>query len=176
MREKEVHLHLEAKIGDFDKSLILVWFSRNLSIIKRVLQFHVLKSDLFFRSAFDSVLSQFCHSRFLCLGFGLVQFGGHRLRWVSATEWQIRKVVHFHLVIVGDGLRNVSRKRWEFRWESLRRFTGFVRIYDADFHLKRLSTLPSTQVSLSVANWFGEVTGEDLEPRILCDAVASPVR
>ncbi len=58
--------------------------------------------------------------------------GGYRLRWICATEWQIREVVHFHLLIAGVGLNDVSRKRWESRWESSDRSTGFCRIYDAD--------------------------------------------
>jgi hypothetical protein len=58
--------------------------------------------------------------------------GGYRLRWICATEWQTRHVVHFHLLISGVGLNTLSRKRWEYRWESGNRNTGFCRIYDAD--------------------------------------------
>jgi len=58
--------------------------------------------------------------------------GGRRLRWVCATEWQQRDVVHFHLLIAGVGLSELSRKRWEVRWESTDLNTGFCRIYDAD--------------------------------------------
>jgi len=58
--------------------------------------------------------------------------GGSRLRWICATEWQIREVVHFHLLISGAGLRELSRKRWEVRWETGDRNAGFCRIYDAD--------------------------------------------
>jgi len=58
--------------------------------------------------------------------------GSNQLRWICATEWQIREVVHFHLLISGVGLGDVSRKRWESRWEALDRNTGFCRIYDAD--------------------------------------------
>jgi hypothetical protein len=61
--------------------------------------------------------------------------GGCGLRWILATEWQIRSVVHFHLVILGNSMDAlVSRKRWELRWESLGRKTGFCRIYTADKH------------------------------------------
>jgi len=60
--------------------------------------------------------------------------GGYRLRWICATEWQIREVVHFHLLISGVGLSELSRKRWEVRWESGDRSAGFCRIYDADRH------------------------------------------
>jgi hypothetical protein len=58
--------------------------------------------------------------------------GSHRLRWICATEWQRRDVVHFHLLISGVGLSELSRKRWEVRWETGDRNAGFCRIYDAD--------------------------------------------
>ena len=58
--------------------------------------------------------------------------GSDRLRWICATEWQIREVVHYHLLISGLGLSDLSRKRWEKRWEFGDRNTGFCRIYDAD--------------------------------------------
>jgi hypothetical protein len=61
--------------------------------------------------------------------------GGLQLRWICATEWQIRHVVHFHLLISGVGLRELSRKRWEVRWESGDRNAGFCRIYDAERNL-----------------------------------------
>lgn len=67
------------------------------------------------------------------LATGFEQQGGDRLKWVSATEWQKRHVVHFHLVIVGKGLENVSRKRWEFRWESINWNAGHCRTYNADY-------------------------------------------
>jgi hypothetical protein len=52
-----------------------------------------------------------------------------RLRWISATEWQKREVIHFHVILMGDGLGAMSRKRWEHRWEDIG--GGFCRIYDA---------------------------------------------
>jgi hypothetical protein len=58
--------------------------------------------------------------------------GGHQLRWILATEWQVRNVVHYHLLISGIGLSELSRKRWEVRWESGDRSSGYCRIYDAD--------------------------------------------
>ena len=58
--------------------------------------------------------------------------GGNRLRWICATEWQTREVVHFHLLISGEGLSELSRKRWEVRWETGSLSSGFCRIYDAD--------------------------------------------
>jgi len=58
--------------------------------------------------------------------------GGLRLRWICATEWQIRQVIHFHLLITGVGLSELSRKRWEVRWETIDGRSGFSRIYEAD--------------------------------------------
>lgn len=58
--------------------------------------------------------------------------GRDRLRWIIATEWQRRDVVHFHLLISGQGLDLLSRKRWERRWETIDRSAGFCRIYDAE--------------------------------------------
>lgn len=58
--------------------------------------------------------------------------GGLELRWICATEWQLRGVIHFHLLIAGVGLSELSRKRWEVRWETSDRNTGYCRIYDAD--------------------------------------------
>lgn len=55
-----------------------------------------------------------------------------QLRWIIATEWQIREVVHFHLLISGLGLSELSRKRWEVRWMSGNWNAGICRIYDAD--------------------------------------------
>ena len=55
-----------------------------------------------------------------------------RLRWITVKEWQKRDVIHLHSLIQGKGLGSLSRKRWEYRWESLGRNTGFCRIYDAD--------------------------------------------
>lgn len=65
-------------------------------------------------------------------GYEDISKGGYLLRWICATEWQKREVVHFHLLISGVGLSELSRKRWEVRWETKDRNTGFCRIYDAD--------------------------------------------
>jgi hypothetical protein len=62
-------LHLISKISNFYNSLILVWFSRNLLIRGRLVQFYVFKFNIVFFSRFNSAVSQFCHSRFvICLG------------------------------------------------------------------------------------------------------------
>lgn len=57
---------------------------------------------------------------------------GGQLRWIIATEWQVRNVIHYHLLISGVGLSELSRKRWEVRWMTGDRNAGFCRVYDAD--------------------------------------------
>lgn len=56
--------------------------------------------------------------------------GGGRLKYAVATEWQKRDVIHFHLVLTAHGLGNLSRKRWEARWEH--NGGGYARLYEAD--------------------------------------------
>ncbi|MBA7588444.1 hypothetical protein ES708_30502 [subsurface metagenome] len=55
--------------------------------------------------------------------------GGGWLKSFLATEWQKREVIHFHLLLVGNGLDSLSRKRIENRWEAMG--GGFARCYDA---------------------------------------------
>lgn len=57
---------------------------------------------------------------------------GGQLRWIVASEWQVRNVIHYHLLISGVGLSELSRKRQEVRWETGNLNSGFCRIYDAD--------------------------------------------
>lgn len=57
---------------------------------------------------------------------------GGRLRWILTAEWQVREVIHLHSIVQGKELDCLSRKRWEDRWESLGRNTGFCRVYNAD--------------------------------------------
>lgn len=66
------------------------------------------------------------------LSLALLQTSGDRLRWIYVNEMQTRQVIHFHLLIFGQGVVNLSRKRWESRWETEDRNTGFARIYDAE--------------------------------------------
>lgn len=56
--------------------------------------------------------------------------GGDSLKSFCATEWQKREVIHFHLLLVGNGLGSLSRKRIESRWEAMG--GGFARCYEAD--------------------------------------------
>ncbi|MBA7550927.1 hypothetical protein ES705_43458 [subsurface metagenome] len=56
--------------------------------------------------------------------------GGRQLKSFCATEWQKRQVIHFHLLLIGNGLDALSRKRLEHRWEATG--GGYARCYDAD--------------------------------------------
>jgi hypothetical protein len=65
--------------------------------------------------------------------------GLNELRWIVAQEWQKRLVIHFHLLLSGVRLDELSRMRWEHRWEGMSEKVaavelfpcGFARIYDA---------------------------------------------
>jgi hypothetical protein len=59
----------------------------------------------------------------------LSETGVRGLRWFVAQEWQKRDVIHFHLILSGVRLADLSRKRWESRWEGMG--GGFARIYPA---------------------------------------------
>jgi hypothetical protein len=45
--------------------------------------------------------------------------GGGDLHWQCVREEQIREVLHYHLVIWGNGLRKLPRERWEQRWKII---------------------------------------------------------
>jgi hypothetical protein len=67
------------------------------------------------------------------LSQALVDKRSCQLKSILATEWQKRQVIHFHLLLAGNGLDSLSRKRFESRWEALG--GGFARIYDADYKI-----------------------------------------
>ena len=51
------------------------------------------------------------------------------LKSIYSVEWQQRNVIHFHLLILGKGLSDLSRKRWERRWQMIG--GGFAACYEA---------------------------------------------
>ena len=51
------------------------------------------------------------------------------LKSIYSVEWQQRDVIHFHLLILGKGLGDLSRKRWERRWQIIG--GGFAACYEA---------------------------------------------
>lgn len=57
--------------------------------------------------------------------------GTRPLRWIIAEELQIRKVIHFHVLMLAESLDLLSRKRFKYRWESLHNITGFCKILPA---------------------------------------------
>lgn len=59
----------------------------------------------------------------------LSKIGVRGCRWFVAQEWQKRDVIHFHLILSGVRLAELSRKRWESRWSGIG--GGFARIYPA---------------------------------------------
>lgn len=50
-------------------------------------------------------------------------------RWIVAQEWQKRQVIHFHAILSGVRLDELSRKRWEHRWSGIG--GGYARIHAA---------------------------------------------
>ena len=76
------------------------------------------------------VAEHMCNRWLSRLNKALMDTVGSRLKWVRASEWQSRKVIHFHLILMAWGLHSLSRKSWEVRWEGLG--GGFCRIYNAE--------------------------------------------
>lgn len=89
------------------------------------------------------------------------------LRWISATEWQVRHVVHFHLLLSACRFNLLSRKSWEVRWKSIS--GGFGCIYPALMqcapYLAKYSTkeAPGTGVE-----WGGAWQGLVLPTSVSC--------
>jgi len=79
------------------------------------------------------------------------------LRWMVATEWQKRDVIHFHLVLTANGLADLSRKRWEGRWEN--RGGGFARLYNAETHLAPYLSKYLNKSRGGEIRWGGAWTG-----------------
>jgi len=55
--------------------------------------------------------------------------GAELLRSITSVEWQKREVIHFHSLIFGRQLGQLSRRRWEDRWRSMS--GGYCANYDA---------------------------------------------
>jgi hypothetical protein len=56
--------------------------------------------------------------------------GAALLKSAHSTEWQQRDVIHYHLLVFGNRLGALSRKRWEHRWQTIS--GGFAANYDAE--------------------------------------------
>jgi len=94
---------------------------------------------------------------------------GGRLRWIRAEEWQVREVIHFHSVVQGKELDTLSRMRWEYRWESLGRNTGFCRIYDADYKAAPYLAKYTSKSLGGEMNWGGYWRGLEVPTSVSCD-------
>jgi len=51
------------------------------------------------------------------------------IRWTVAQEWQKRSVIHFHAIVSGVRLDELSRKSWERRWSAIG--GGYARVHPA---------------------------------------------
>jgi len=97
------------KVGNVDSWFVTLTFKNYVSV-KRAVWF------------LNTWLSALCDAY-------LSKTGARGLRWFVAQEWQKRDVIHFHLILSGVRLADLSRKRWESRWEGIG--GGFARIYPA---------------------------------------------
>ena len=98
----------------------------------------------------------------------LISQGGGQLRWIRATEWQIREVIHFHSIVQGSRMEILSRKGWESRWESLSRNTGFCRIYDADRYAAPYLAKYTSKRLGGQLQWGGYWQGLDVPNLVKC--------
>lgn len=92
-----------------------------------------------------------------------------RLRWILTTEWQVREVIHLHSIVQGKELGTLSRKRWEYRWESLGRNTGFCRIYEADLRSAPYLAKYTSKALGGNMNLGGYWRGLDAPASVSCD-------
>lgn len=98
-----------------------------------------------------------------------VAVGGHprgkatRLRYALAREYQQRGVIHYHVIIHGVGLSNLSRRRWEEKWN---RMAGYARIGTAHcsavgpYLVKYITKGADVQVG---GNWTGRTAPKRLD-------------
>lgn len=106
---------------------------------------------------------------------GLVSSGGGQLRWIRATEWQIRDVIHFHSIVQGNDLDRLSRKSWEDRWQTLGLNTGFCRIYDADKNAAPYLAKYTSKRLGGQLHWGGYWQGLSVPASVSCGHSTEPV-
>ena len=107
---------------------------------------------------------------------GLRDIGGSQLRWVLATEWQKREVIHLHSLVQGMELESQSRKSWESRWESLTMNTGFCSIYDADRKAAPYLAKYTSKTLGGELEWGGYWQGLKTPASVACSHSSEPVR
>lgn len=91
---------------------------------------HTFKEYLSERKAWSMVNAWFSHlSQAYNDSLRRYVEGSHGIRWTVAQEWQKRQVIHFHSIVSGARLDELSRKRWEHRWSAIG--GGYARIYPA---------------------------------------------
>ena len=83
--------------------------------------------------------------------------GGHRLKSICASEWQKRGVIHYHLMLLGDSVNSLSRKRLENRWESLG--GGLARCYNAEEGASIYLSKYTSKTLEGDLEWGGNWTG-----------------
>lgn len=92
--------------------------------------------------------------------------GAGRLRWVCAKEWQERKVIHFHLLLIAEGLEHVSRKSIEARWWNSG--GGYARAYDAVLQAAPYLAKYTNKDAAGGLEWGGYWQGQDFPASVEC--------
>lgn len=106
--------------------------------------------------------------------------GGQRLRWICASEWQQREVIHFHLLLLGCDLRLLSRKRWESRWNGGKCCGkkgvegGWARIYDAQLQAALYLSKYLNKDRGGELQWGGAWLGLNAPTSVACGCTGAP--
>jgi hypothetical protein len=89
--------------------------------------------------------------------------GAELLRSITSVEWQQREVIHYHLLIFGRQLRQLSRKRWERRWQITS--GGFCANYNAEIKAAPYLAKHSIKGRLDSNLYFGGAWRGIVPPR-----------
>jgi hypothetical protein len=161
--------------GDGDREAV----ARSLDHRLRMAQRHkegTVFATLTFKNELTPYKAQKMTRRWLSrMSQALEDNGGSQLKSVCASEWQQRGVIHYHLLLAGNGLEHLSRKRWEARWEALG--GGFARLYEADmkaapYLAKYINTRLGGEVDFGGA-WLGIVTPNSISRDAFAEASVS---
>jgi len=98
---------------------------------------------------------------------------------IRATEYQRRKVLHYH-ALAGGGVYKLRRKEWEQRWQAQDEGNGFLRIYPYDptmggtlYIAKYVSK--GGEVDLFLPRWLNKKLQRELSQEGLAGVVEDPV-
>jgi len=98
--------------------------------------------------------------------------GGGQLKSFCATEWQQRGVIHDHLLLIGNGLGTLSRKRLEHRWEA--DGGGYARCYEADKKAAPYLAKYTSKTLGGEVDWGGNWQGLNIPASVSRQQVGAP--